>query len=100
MDTGPAAVARGGSCRRASLASGPSRPPWPSPAPAARPSPALWSWPCCSPSPPSQVTIAEEAAQLAPPDLARQIKKRKAAYEAGVLSPFDDADPERHRKFA
>jgi hypothetical protein len=51
-------------------------------------------------TPNTQMTIAEEAARLAPPDLARQIKKRQAAFEAGVVGPFEDADPERHRKYA
>jgi len=51
-------------------------------------------------TPNTQVTIAEEAARLAPPDLARQIKKRQAAFEAGVVGPFEDVDPERHRKYA
>jgi hypothetical protein len=61
----------------------------------ATPPPPAAAW-----TPHTQVTIAQEAAHLAPPDLARQIKKHKAAYEAGVLAPFDDADPDRHRKHA
>jgi hypothetical protein len=51
-------------------------------------------------TPETQLTIAREAARLAPADLARQIGKRQGAYEAGVLRPFDDTDPDRHRKNA
>src|ERR1700753_1498091 len=60
----------------------------------ASPPPAL-AW-----TPRAQQTIAWEAAHLAPPDLARQIYKRRAAYLAGVLEPFDDTDAGRHRKNA
>src|SRR5258708_25427207 len=49
-------------------------------------------------TPRTQQTIAWEAARLAPPDLARQLVKRRGAYLAGVIEPFDDSDPERHRK--
>jgi hypothetical protein len=49
-------------------------------------------------TPRTQQTIAWEAALLAPPDLARQLVKRRAAYLAGVLEPFGDSDPGRHRK--
>jgi hypothetical protein len=49
-------------------------------------------------TPRTQQTIAWEAARLAPPDLARQLTKRRAAYLAGVLEPFADSDPGRHRK--
>ncbi|HVG07055.1 MAG TPA: hypothetical protein VNM67_05075 [Thermoanaerobaculia bacterium] len=49
-------------------------------------------------TPRTQSAIAREAAQLAPPDLARQIEKHKEAFEAGVQAPFQDADPDRHRK--
>src|SRR5688572_23405813 len=49
-------------------------------------------------TPRTQSAIAREAAQLAPPDLARQIEKHKEAYQAGVQDPFQDADPDRHRK--
>jgi len=51
-------------------------------------------------TPRTQQTIAWEAARLAPPDLARQLVKRRGAYLAGVIEPFDDSDPERHRKHA
>src|SRR5262245_17834155 len=49
-------------------------------------------------TPRTQQTIAWEAARLAPPDLARQLIKRRAVYLAGVLEPFADSDPARHRK--
>jgi hypothetical protein len=49
-------------------------------------------------TPRTHQTIAWEAARLAPPDLARQLVKRRAAYLAGVIQPFDDADPARHRQ--
>jgi hypothetical protein len=51
-------------------------------------------------TPKTQETIAWEAAHLAPPDLARQLIKHRGAYFSGVLQPFDDADPARHRKSA
>jgi hypothetical protein len=51
-------------------------------------------------TPNTQIAIAQEAARLAPPDLARQLKKRHQAFESGVLAPFDDADPARHQKHA
>jgi hypothetical protein len=54
---------------------------------------AAWGW-----TPRTQQTIAWEAAQLAPPDLSRQLIKRRASYLTGVLLPFDDADAGRHRK--
>lgn len=49
-------------------------------------------------TPRTQSAIAREAARLAPPDLARQIEKHKEAFQAGVQAPFQDADPDRHRK--
>lgn len=49
-------------------------------------------------TPRTQGTIAREAARLAPPDLARQLEKHKAAFQAGVLAPFQESDPDRHRK--
>jgi hypothetical protein len=61
---------------------------------AAAPTPAR-AW-----TPKTQQTIAWEAARLAPPDLARQLLKHRAAYLAGTLQPFDDTDPARHRKSA
>jgi hypothetical protein len=49
-------------------------------------------------TPKTHETIAWEAARLAPPDLSRQLIKRRTAYLAGVIQPFDDSDPSRHRK--
>jgi len=49
-------------------------------------------------TPGTQATIAREAARLAPPDLARQILRHKADYQAGVQAPFGDTDPLRHMK--
>jgi hypothetical protein len=49
-------------------------------------------------TPKTHQTIAWEAARLAPPDLSRQLIKRRAAFLAGVIQPFDDADPSRHRQ--
>jgi hypothetical protein len=49
-------------------------------------------------TPKTHQTIAWEAARLAPPDLARQLIKRRGAYLAGVIQPFDDTDASRHRK--
>jgi hypothetical protein len=49
-------------------------------------------------TPASQVAIAEEAARLAPPDLARQILRHADQYQSGVLAAFRDADPMRHKK--
>lgn len=49
-------------------------------------------------TPRTQSAIAREAARLAPPDLARQIEKHRRAFEAGVQAPFQDSDPDRHRK--
>jgi hypothetical protein len=51
-------------------------------------------------TPRTQTAIAREAARLAPPDLARQIEKHQRAFEAGVVAPFQDADPDRHMKNA
>jgi hypothetical protein len=49
-------------------------------------------------TPHTQVTIAREAARLAPPDLARLIGRHQKEYEAGAVAPFDDGDPARHMK--
>jgi hypothetical protein len=63
---------------------------------------ALALWPAAAPArawtPKTHQTIAWEAAHLAPPDLARQLIKRRASYLAGVLQPFDDSDASRHWK--
>lgn len=49
-------------------------------------------------TPETQVSIAREAARLAPPDLARQIEKHRRELEAGAVAPFQDSDPGRHMK--
>src|SRR5947199_5340830 len=49
-------------------------------------------------TPATQAATAREAARLAPPDLARQITRHKAEYQAGVQSPFSDTDALRHMK--
>jgi hypothetical protein len=46
--------------------------------------------------PESQVTIAREAARLAPPDLQRQIEKHAPRLREGALAPFTGTAPERH----
>lgn len=47
-------------------------------------------------SPSFQADLAEEAARLSPPDLARQIERHEEDFRAGVLDPFSGRDPERH----
>ncbi len=47
-------------------------------------------------TPASQVTIADEAARLAPPDLYRLIDRHRRQYHEGVRAPFEDGDPARH----
>ncbi len=47
-------------------------------------------------SPSTQTVIAEEAAALAPKDLARQIFRHKRQLRAGVVAPFSDTDGEAH----
>lgn len=49
-------------------------------------------------TPATQLNIAREGARLAPPDLARQIQRHQKAFEAGVVAPFDDGDPNLHMK--
>jgi hypothetical protein len=49
-------------------------------------------------TPKTQVTIAWEAARLAPRDLYRQIYRERKEFEAGVGAPFDDSDALRHAK--
>ena len=46
----------------------------------------------------SQIEIANAAARMAPPDLARQIDRHRGALRAGVLEPFKDGDRSRHEK--
>jgi hypothetical protein len=57
--------------------------------------PAAGAW-----TPASQLAIAETAARLAPPDLARQIRRHPKAYREGVLSAFADKDGAWHVKHA
>jgi hypothetical protein len=47
-------------------------------------------------TPRTQRAIAEEGARLAPPDLARQIERRREQYLAGVVEPFRDERSARH----
>jgi hypothetical protein len=56
------------------------------------------SVPAAAWTPATQETIAREAARLAPPDLARQIARHKADYQAGVQAPFGDTDASRHMR--
>src|SRR6202034_622058 len=49
-------------------------------------------------TPRTQQVSAWESAHLAQPDLIHQLIKRKSAYLAGVVQPFDDTDAARHRK--
>ncbi len=51
-------------------------------------------------SPNAQAAIAEEAAALAPPDLARQLVKHKRELKAGALAPFQNRDPRAHSQHA
>jgi len=57
---------------------------------------ALGSAPAAAWTPGFQVALAEEAARLAPPDLARQIYRHRRELRAGVMDPFSDPDPLRH----
>ena len=49
-------------------------------------------------TPNSQISIAESGAQLAPPDLVRQIARHREQFREGVLAPFRGGDPGRHGK--
>ena len=51
-------------------------------------------------SPATQRAIAQEAARLAPPDLARQMERHRKELAAGAAAPFRDGDPGRHVKNA
>jgi hypothetical protein len=46
--------------------------------------------------PQSQAAIAQEAARIAPPDLARQIAKRPARLREGTQAPFSGTAADRH----
>lgn len=47
-------------------------------------------------TPRNQVEIGVSAAQLAPPDLVRQIAKHRMEFQRGVLAPFRDGEAMRH----
>lgn len=47
-------------------------------------------------SPPTQETIARDAARLAPPDLARQLERHAAELAAGATEPFHEPGADRH----
>jgi hypothetical protein len=54
---------------------------------------ALFAW-----KPSTQEAIALQAAELAPPDLARQIAKHQKAFLLGTREPLSDRDGSRHMK--
>jgi hypothetical protein len=47
-------------------------------------------------TPETQVLIGENAASIAPPDLARQIDRHRRAFRRGLLTPFESADGRAH----
>jgi hypothetical protein len=49
-------------------------------------------------TPSTQLAIAREAIHLAPPDLARQIERRRRVYEEGVIAPFRTDAASFHEK--
>ena len=51
-------------------------------------------------SPKSQVAIAEEAAQLAAPDLAPQLERHADRFREGIVAPFRGTAPEQHYRNA
>ena len=58
---------------------------------------ALAPGPAVAWTPQSQLLIGESAAQMTPPDLRRQIAKHRGAFRKGLVAPFQDGDPARHR---
>lgn len=56
------------------------------------------SAPAAAWTPKTQVTIATEAARLAPPDLWRQIDRHRMRLEEGAVAPFEDAEAGKHFK--
>jgi hypothetical protein len=54
---------------------------------------AAWAW-----TPRLQGEIASQAAQLAPPDLRRQLERHEKELRRGALEAFRDQDPGRHVK--
>src|SRR5262245_30499742 len=57
---------------------------------------ALCATPLAAWGPSTQVSIARTGAQLAPPDLERQLVHRADKFREGVLAPFQEGEPERH----
>ena len=58
---------------------------------------AFWpSAPAGAFSPRTQIAIAETAARLAPPDLARQIARHEREFREGALDPFRDTEADFH----
>ena len=57
---------------------------------------ALAAAPAAAWGPESQVTIAREAARVAPPDLQRQLERHAKRLGEGALAPFQGTAPERH----
>lgn len=47
-------------------------------------------------TPRTHLILAEEAARLAPPDLARLIERHEGAFRRGTQAPFEDGAPARH----
>jgi hypothetical protein len=59
---------------------------------------ALSPRPAAAFSPATQLAIAQEAARLVPPDLARQMERHGKELAAGAQAPFRDGEPARHAK--
>jgi hypothetical protein len=51
-------------------------------------------------TPASQIAIGENAASIAPPDLARQISRHRKEFRRGVLAPFESTTQSVHVKNA
>jgi hypothetical protein len=49
-------------------------------------------------TPETQIAIGENAASIAPPDLARQITRHRKAFRRGLLAPFEKATHSAHVK--
>lgn len=49
-------------------------------------------------TPATQIAIAENAASIAPPDLARQIARHPKEFRRGLLAPFEGAGQAAHMK--
>jgi hypothetical protein len=46
----------------------------------------------------TQILVAEQALEIAPPDLKRQVDKHLARFRQGVVAPFEDGDRTAHQK--